>query len=97
MIKRLNLEKRLCEGYQLLKFRQCYGLMLSIIFFKCLGTTVEPSLALEKLSNVTGILFPESLEASCVTKQHMWAQQLSFCELMHMVSLMLKARWDLAE
>lgn len=73
------------------------GLMLGTVFFKCLGTTGEPSLAVEKLSNVTGILFPEALEAFHVTKQQIWAQQLSFCELKHMVTLMLKASRDLAE
>jgi len=56
-----------------------------------LGTTVEPSLAVEKLSNVTGILFPEAEKAFHVTKQHIWAQQLSFCELVRMGTLMLKA------
>lgn len=69
------------------------GLMLSTIFFKCLGTRLEPSLAVEKLSNVTGILFLEALEAFRVTKQQIWAQQLSFMSL----TLMLKASHDPAE
>lgn len=98
MIKCLNLKKSLlCEGYRLLEFRHCLGLMYSIIFFKCLGITVEPILAVEKLSDVTGILFQEAWEAFHVTNQQIWAQQLSFCELVHMVTLMLKDGRDLAE